>query len=206
MTAEKSPQSSTHSVPLPHDSDESRQDHCLRALGGDETLATHSTSPPTTVTAPPAVPPKSPLRATQESSPLFAIPAEARRWLATEEWPSQASFQAQEDEPSCLEDPGLLDMPALRNELEEMLTIESEAILSKLNNFPAADESSPQGLQRKRWLLCALQHLERSSTRASTTGAVSSTTRKGHATLLLFEPCGKYACSDSGTRMLNVVL
>jgi hypothetical protein len=111
--------------------------------------------------------------------------------MSADEWSQRAlSHDSDTEDPAWIESK-ILDLTELVEEQGEMTAATPEAILSRLRGFPEKDHTAHQDLERKRWLICALQHLDPSSSLLSSDDTSIGSSQITQEALILFESCSK---------------
>lgn len=142
---------------------------------------------------PPAVPPKSPLRSASRSCSLISLPGHPGGWLSADEWSQRAlSPHTSDDDNTVRDDAKMLDMAALQQELEIMRNSEPETVLSKLQICKEDQDPARSDLERKRSMLCALQHLDRNEPLMVPSEEQKKPVENAPEALILFESKSTY--------------
>ena len=110
---------------------------------------------------PPAVPPKSPLRPSTQSYSFLKLPENPEDWLPPSEWTQCPASHHLPKLPAFRDDSSVLDAGTVKEEIEQMRTTAPDQLLARLQNLCRDDVTVKRELEKKRWLLSALQSLDR---------------------------------------------
>lgn len=116
----------------------------------------------------------------------MTVPGDWEGWLSADGWPQRAPSTDYNDDLARNESK-MLDMSVLTDELTEMASAGPEDILSRLKDFAEQELTVSQELERKRWLLCALQHMDHGASRVSSDDNQASSGHHVQEVLILFE-------------------
>lgn len=161
-------------------------------------------------TPPPAVPPKSPLRAMQRTSALITIPQDDRGWLPIGEWARHLRTREVEvcdnNNSFAKVEPQAQDPEQWQNVVSRMKTATLTEMLHEIQGRPGVNQTQDahQEIQKQRWMVYALHHLDRDDE------DIHESTNQPLKVLVLFDSTGEHSDSPgfalSQTESLRLVV